>query len=186
VQPGQNWSGQYSFAHLTSPEALQPNDDIQRMTASIMYNRPLAHGNWASTLLWGRNRVLQTGLVWNGYLAESTLRFAQRNYIWGRIENVDRTNELLLKNEFEPPDFQESIIGRVQAYTAGYDHDFSVDPSPGNRSGRTGHAVFHSRYADSVVRKSSCRRGGVRAFAAIRQAALRRYGGLITAEPLLS
>lgn len=128
VQPGQNWSGQYSFAHLTSPEALQPNDDIQRMTSSIMYNRPLAHGNWATTLLWGRNRVLPTGLVWNGYLAESTLQFAQRNYIWGRIENVDRTNELLLKNEFEPPDFQESIIGRVQAYTGGYDHDFKLIP----------------------------------------------------------
>ncbi len=128
VQPGQNWSGQYSFAHLTSLEALQPKDDVQRMTTSVMYNRPLAHGNWASTLIWGRNRVLQTGLVWNGYLAESTLQFAQSNYIWGRIENVDRTNELLLKNEFEPPDFQESIIGRVQAYTAGYDHDFALVP----------------------------------------------------------
>jgi len=128
VQPGQNWSGQYSFAHLTSPEALRPDEDIQRMTASLMYNRPLAHGNWASTLVWGRNRILQSGLVWNGYLAESTLRFAQRNYIWGRIENVDRTNELLLKNEFEPPDFQESIIGRVEAYTAGYDHDFALIP----------------------------------------------------------
>jgi len=128
IQPAQNWSGQYSFAHLTSLEALQPNEDIQRMTASIMYNRPLAHGNWASTLLWGRNRVLQTGLVWNGYLAESTLRFAQRNYVWGRIENVDRTSELLLKNEFEPPNFQENVIGRVQAYTAGYDHDFALIP----------------------------------------------------------
>jgi len=93
-----------------------------------MYNRPLARGNWASTLIWGRNRVLQTGLVWNGYLAESTLQIAQSNYIWGRIENVDRTDELLLKNEFEPPDFHESIIGRVQAYTAGYDHDFALVP----------------------------------------------------------
>lgn len=128
VQPGQNWSAQYSFAHLTSPEVLQPNDNIQRMTASVMYNRPLAHGNWASMLLWGRNRVLPTGLVWNGYLAESTLQFAQSNYIWGRLENVDRTNELLLKNEFELPDFQENIIGRVQAYTAGYDHDFKLIP----------------------------------------------------------
>ena len=128
VQPGQNWSGQCSFAHLTSPEALHPAEDIQRMTASIMYNRPLKRGNWASTLIWGRNRSLQTGLVWNGYLAESTLQFAELNYLWGRIENVDRTNELLLKNEFEPPDFQESIVGRVQAYTAGYDHDFRLIP----------------------------------------------------------
>jgi len=128
VQPGQNWSAQYSFAHLTSPEQLQPNDDIQRMTASIMYNRPFARGNWASSLIWGRNRVIQSGLVWNGYLLESTLRFAKQNYVWTRIENVDRTNELLLKNQPEPPDFQESILGRVQAYTAGYDRDINLIP----------------------------------------------------------
>ncbi len=128
VQPGQNWSAQYSFAYLSSPEALSPEDNIQRMTASIMYNRPIAHGNWASSLIWGRNRVVQTGLVWNGYLLESTLRFAENNYIWTRIENVDRTNELLLKDQFEPPDFHESIIGRVQAYTTGYDRDFNLIP----------------------------------------------------------
>jgi hypothetical protein len=68
------------------------------MTASVIYNHPIANGNWASTVLWGRNRSLETGLVWNGYLAEATVRFAERNYVWGRIENVDRTNELLLRN----------------------------------------------------------------------------------------
>ena len=128
VNPAQNCSAQYSFAHLTSPEALHPEEDLQRMTASIMYNRPIPRGNWASTLLWGRNRSLDTLLVWNGYLAESTVRFAARNYIWGRIENVDRTNELLFKNQLEPPNFQESIIGRVQAYTAGYERDFDLVP----------------------------------------------------------
>jgi len=126
--PAPNWSMQYSFAHLTSPEAFHPAEDLQRMTASVMYNRPLMHGNWASTLLWGRNSSLDTGLVGHGYLAESTLRFAERNYIWGRFENVDRTNELLLENQFEPSTFQETIIGRVQAYTAGYEHDLDLIP----------------------------------------------------------
>lgn len=128
VNPAQNWSAQYSFAHLTSPEALHPEEDLQRMTASIMYNRPITRGNWASTLLWGRNRSLHTGLVWNGYLAESTLRFARRSYVWGRIENADRTNELLFKNQLEPPDFQEGIIGRVHAYSIGYSHDVDLIP----------------------------------------------------------
>lgn len=126
LNPAPNWSMQYSIAHLTSPEALHPAEDLQRMTASVMYNRPLIHGNWASTLLWGRNRSLDTGLVGNGYLAESTLRFAERNYIWGRFENVDRTNELLLKNQFEPPTFEENSVGRVQAYSAGYERDFDL------------------------------------------------------------
>jgi len=127
VNPARNWSTQYSFAHLTSPEALHADEDIDRMTASLMYNRALAHGNWASTLLCGRNRSSE-GLVWNGYLAESTLRFADRNYLWGRIENVDRTNELLFRNIPEPPNFSESIIGRVKAYTAGYDRDVDLIP----------------------------------------------------------
>jgi hypothetical protein len=127
VNPARNWSAQYSFGHLTSPEALRPNENIDRMTASVMYNRPLARGNWASTLLWGRNRT-SDGLVWNGYLAESTLRFAERNYVWARIENVDRTNELLLRNQFEPADFQECIVGRVQAYTGGYERDIDLIP----------------------------------------------------------
>jgi len=128
VNPGQNWSAQYSFAHLTSPEALHPEEDIQRMTASVIYNRPFTNGNWASLLLWGRNRNLPSGLVWNSYLAESTLRFKTKNYVWGRLENVDRTNELLLANQFEPPNFEEKIIGRIQAFTAGYDHDFDLVP----------------------------------------------------------
>jgi len=125
VNPAQNWSAQYSFSHMTSPEALHPAEDIDRMTASVMYNRPMTHGNWASTLLWGRNHV-SDGLIWNGYLAGSTLRFAERNRVWLRMENADRTNELLLRNQTEPPNFQENIIGRVQAYTAGYDHDFML------------------------------------------------------------
>jgi hypothetical protein len=125
VSPTQNWSAQYSFAHLTSPEALHPDEDTDRMTASVIYNRPLSRGNWASMLLWGRNRT-SNALIWNSYLGESTLRFAERNYVWGRVENVDRTNELLLRNIPEPPSFQESIIGRVQAYTIGYDRDFTL------------------------------------------------------------
>ncbi|HEY6271486.1 MAG TPA: hypothetical protein VIX19_05760 [Terriglobales bacterium] len=128
VQPGQNWSAQYSFAHLTSPEALEPQNDIQRMTASVTYNRPLARGNWASTVLWGRNHVLPSGENFNSYLAESTLRFTTREYVWGRIENVDRTNELLLAGQPQPPGFQERFLARIQAYTVGYDHDFHFLP----------------------------------------------------------
>lgn len=127
VNPARNWSTQYSFARLTSPEVLHPNENVERMTASVMYNRPLVRGNWSSTLLWGRNHTSDR-LVWNSYLAESTLRFVERNYVWGRIENVDRTNELLLHNLPEPPNFRESIIGRVQAYTAGYSHDVDLIP----------------------------------------------------------
>jgi hypothetical protein len=107
---------------------LHPGDDVQRMTASVSYNRPFAKGSWASTLLWGRNRTLQSGQIANGYLAESTLQFAEHNHVWTRIENVDRTSELLLGKQAEPPGFDEQFLARIQAYTAGYDHDFPLIP----------------------------------------------------------
>jgi hypothetical protein len=124
VQPSQNWSGQYSWAQLRSPEALFPTENQDRMTASAIYNRPFAHsGNWASTLAWGRTLDLPGHLVENSYLLESTLRFHERNYAFTRIEDVDRTSELLLGEKPLPPGFEEQSAGRVQAYTFGYDRD---------------------------------------------------------------
>jgi hypothetical protein len=128
LQPGKNWSGQYSYGRIKSPESVFPNEDQERMTASAMYNRPLQRGNWASTILWGRTRSLEERTIFNSYLLESTLRFLSRNYAWTRIENAERSNELLLGENPLPPGFMEKPIGRVQAYTVGYDRDFDVIP----------------------------------------------------------
>ena len=128
LNPTKNWSGQYSITHLTSPEQLFPSEDTLRMTASVTYNRPLRDGtwgNWATTLVWGRNRNSPDAEIFNSYLAESTARFANHNYAWTRIENVDRTNELLLGENPIPPGFQEHFLARIQAYTFGYDHEWN-------------------------------------------------------------
>ncbi len=135
--PALNWSGQYSIAHIVSPEALYPGEDQQRQTASAMYNRPFgakdnngnSSGNWASTLLWGRTRSLSDNQKTNSYLAESLVKFSHRNYAWTRIENAGRSNELLLSPGSPlPPNFTEEPIGHVQAYTVGYDRDFRLAP----------------------------------------------------------
>ncbi len=128
AQPSDNWSAQYSFAHLHSPEQLHPQDNVQRMTASVMYHRSLANGSWSSMVLWGRNHFEQEGGNLNSYLLESTLQFARDHRVWTRIENVDRTTELLLGNRPEPPNFQEQFLARVQAYSFGYDHEFNLVP----------------------------------------------------------
>ncbi len=128
LQPGQNWSGQYSFGRLVSPEALFPTENQERMTASVMYNRPFAHGNWANTTLWGRTRSLSDNSKENSYLLESTVRFATKNYGWARLENAGRSNELLNGEKPLPAAFQEEPIGHVQAYTFGYDRDIDLVP----------------------------------------------------------
>lgn len=128
IAPGKNWSGQYSYARITSIEALFPTENQERMTASVMYNRPFHDGNWANTLLWGRTRTLQDNSIFNSYLFESTARFHVRNYSWTRIESAERSNELLLGENPLPPGFQEKPIGQVQAYTLGYDRDIDLVP----------------------------------------------------------
>jgi hypothetical protein len=128
VQPRKNWSGQFSYGRIASPEALFPSENQERMTASAMYNRPFHNGNWASSLIWGHTKSLEDNSIFDSYALESTLRFLTRNHAWARIENAERSNELLLGENALPPNFQEQPIGRVQAYTFGYDRDF--DPIP--------------------------------------------------------
>lgn len=134
LNPAANWSGQYSITRLKSPEQLFPSGDTLRMTASVTYNRPLHRerasdwGNWATTVVWGRNREIPAGEIFNSYLAESTVRFAKHNFAWTRMENVDRTNELLFGENQLPPGFEEHFLARVQAYSFGYDREFNFIP----------------------------------------------------------
>jgi len=126
VNPLKNWSAQYSIGRVHSPEAISPQEDVLRMTASVDYNRPLTRGNWASIVVWGRNKTLPEGEIFNSYLLESLLRFADRNAVWTRVENVDRSTELLLGQNPAPPGFVEKFLARIQAYSIGYDRDLLV------------------------------------------------------------
>jgi hypothetical protein len=125
VSPTRNLTGQYSIARIASPEPLHPEDNQQRQTASLMYNRPLHHGNWASTFVWGRTRSLSDGAKQNSYLLESKWNFATQNNLWTRMENASRTSELEFGPGSPPPaNFHEEPIGYVQAYSLGYDRLF--------------------------------------------------------------
>ena len=170
ISPTPDWTGQYSFAHITSPEALYPGEDQQRRTASVMYHHtfrtapmpamkmdnmtdmpgmdmggaPMSHNqspaaapamqmtpapttDLATTVVWGRTRSLTDNSKENSYLAEALLRFASRNYVWTRIENAGRSNELeLTPSSPLPSGFTESPIGHVAAFTFGYDRDFAL------------------------------------------------------------
>jgi hypothetical protein len=118
VAPAKDWAGQYSVGHLHSPEALHPGEDVLRQTASIAYRHVWQAGKLDALALWGRNHTIASPTNANGYLFEATAHLHDRHGIWTRIENVDRTTDLL--GASAPP--EESVIGRVQAYTGGYAH----------------------------------------------------------------
>lgn len=111
VAPGKNWVAQYSFGHLVHPEVLEPGN-TDRHTASIAYNKPIPRGNWANTVVWGRNRKDHDNAVGNSYLYESSLNFLDKNYAYTRLELVDK-DELDLDSPLDHQSF------RIGAFTFG-------------------------------------------------------------------
>src|SRR5580692_5836337 len=110
VAPDRNWTAQYSIGHLDHPEALEPWNQW-RQTASVEYNHPLVLGNFATSLVWGRVHEIATTARLNGYLLESTLNFLRRDYVFTRMELVDK-NELF-------PEAATHPAYRIGAYTFG-------------------------------------------------------------------
>ena len=86
---------------------------------------------------------MSTGEILNSYLVESTLHFAARNAVWSRIENVDRTNLLLVGSSPLPAGFEEHFLARIQAYTVGYDREFPLLPHFSTAIG--GQATFYAK-----------------------------------------
>jgi hypothetical protein len=118
--PNRNWSMQISHGFLRDPEIQEPGD-VRRTTASISYNKRFARGNWASSVIWGRNHENHSGEIFNlnGYVAESTVKFLDKNYLYTRLELVDKNallrddDRLLLGITDHHPSF------RIGAYTFG-------------------------------------------------------------------
>jgi hypothetical protein len=110
IAPTSNWTAQYSVGRLERPEALEPGSQW-RQTASVEYNRPMAEGNWATSVIWGRVHKIATDTTLNGYLLESTLNFRRRNYVFSRLELVDK-DELFPQAAVHP-------AYRIGAYTFG-------------------------------------------------------------------
>lgn len=121
VMPNRNWTFQISHGFLRSPESQEPDVDIRRTSASVQYNKPFNRGNWATAFVWGRNHVSGTEEIinLNGYTAESTVNFLDKNYLYTRLELVDKDD--LLRDE------DRALLGitthhpsfRIGAYTFG-------------------------------------------------------------------
>jgi hypothetical protein len=116
--PARDWLAQYSIGHLHEPEALHPEEDVLRQTASVGAHHAWTAAELEATAIWGRNHTIGTDVNANGYLVEADARLRARQSIWTRIENADRTTDLL--GAAAPA--EEIVAGRVQAYTGGYAH----------------------------------------------------------------
>jgi hypothetical protein len=117
--PTSDWSLQISYGHINSPEQLEPDVGVDRLTASATHNLELSPTtNWQTMIAWGQNNN-EPGHTLNGYLIETALRIADQHTIFARYENVAK-DELFGEGE--------SFAGKiftVNKLSIGYIYDFA-------------------------------------------------------------
>ena len=88
--PDTDWSLQVSHGFLRGPEAVAPDVDVRRTTASAIHNLALGNGrNLASALVWGWNRDSEERST-HSFLFESSFNWG-RQAIYARAEVVQKT-----------------------------------------------------------------------------------------------
>ena len=118
--PTYNWAIQVSQGFIKSPEALHPNEDITRTTASATYTRSL--GKWryiTGTALWGQNRIKSSGLLSNSALAEGTLKL-NKKIVYARYEWVQKT---ALELNLDPWYYNLNRNYNINAFTLGASYE---------------------------------------------------------------
>jgi hypothetical protein len=117
--PIENLALQVSHGYIKSPEALQPDVNQHRTTASIIYNKPLGPDvNWSNSFAWAQNNTTHEGKS-QAFIAETNYQRG-RDTIYARWERVEKSgHELVLTgNDLDR-------IFPVSGYTIGYVRDLT-------------------------------------------------------------
>jgi plastocyanin len=117
--PTSDWSMQVSQGYIKSPEALEPNIDQNRTTASATYNKPFDKGNWQTTAAWGMNNN-NPGHTSNALLLETSVSWQDKHTVFSRAEWVQK-DEL-----FEDPSPQAGTEYNVGKLSVGYIYDIPL------------------------------------------------------------
>jgi hypothetical protein len=130
VNPNPWISAQVSAGWLHSPEELEPDQSVQRTTASISANLPVGdEGNWATTFAWGRNKP-EGDTASNSFLIEANFAIDRHHVPFGRIEYVRKSGEDLV---LQPSQDHElfPMTGVSLGYLYQFDPVYGVTPSVG-------------------------------------------------------
>ncbi len=100
---------QFSQGHIQSPEALRPEEDVLRTTASAIHSLPLGNDSYlASVLVWGYNDAGGHHKE-HSVLAEGSLQKG-RWATYGRFEWVQKSSEELGLAQFEDEIFDVNSV----------------------------------------------------------------------------
>jgi hypothetical protein len=118
--PTGDWALQASLGHIRSPEQIEPDVNVDRTTASAIYNRALGANNWQTTLAWGRNAKTGRGAT-DAYMLESAVTLSKTHTFFGRAERTNK-DELF---PVEDPRAEDTF--RVGKLSLGYIYDFPIE-----------------------------------------------------------
>lgn len=117
LNPTDNWSFQFSQGFIKSPELLEPDIDITRTTASVLFSKHLVAlgAHFDGTVVWGLNSP-SAGANENSFLIEGNFQF-EKSALYSRYEYVQKSaDELSLINELRNRRFN------IHALSIGYNH----------------------------------------------------------------
>lgn len=123
--PTPRWALSASYGFLNEPEALHPEEDQRRLSASVLHTLPLGQrGEWASAVVYGANKHVHgdgTGSEpWqHSVMLESNLQVDQYNTIFSRLEYVRKSSEDLVIPGAEGQEFD------IGGLSLGYVREFA-------------------------------------------------------------
>ena len=145
VRPAGGLAIQISAARRKHPESVEDGDQT-RQTFSIEYSHPTEGGFIAASLILGRNLLPGDQHEWGNGI-EATWKFRARNYLYGRIESVDRDLYELV-NKTQRPETVPPARTTLQAATLGYVRDLPLLKEAESGAG-AGLTVY--RFDDALV-----------------------------------
>jgi hypothetical protein len=117
--PSPNWALQVSHGFIKSPEALHPDEDINRTTASAIYSLPLMNnGTFNAAAVWGVNKTAGHDGE-NAFLIEGSWR-KNKLALHSRYEWVQKSIEELVLDENV---YGHDAVFPVNAFTVGFNYD---------------------------------------------------------------
>ncbi len=121
--PAPDWSLQASYADVTAPEQLEPDEDETKLSASAIHTRRVGTaGWWSSTLAWGR-KTHEGDEAKDAWLFETAWSLNDRWTLFGRAEQIE-TDELV-----DTHGGGHGPVFTVRKASAGVVHDWTLAPN---------------------------------------------------------
>ena len=120
--PSKEWALQVSNGWIHSPESAEPQQNVDRFTASAIYTRMIDDDSYiATTLVYGQNHFSDNQKTLPSVLLESSWQI-HKSAIYGRYEYVQKDADELDLSDTYPlnPNFM------INAFTLGVNHIFAT------------------------------------------------------------